>query len=641
MIKRRKIGLLGLLLTLLSACTVQTVKDQYIDETSGGKVTEYSVNVKSNIDLPEDGIYKVYKYIEDNTFYIFTKSRVGNAIQNAYQVLKDGTKKVIENINNFLIDKNIAHVELDLEPGVPVTGLELSGRTYTALFLGNKINTRLSYNILPQDASNQHVKFFTSNKEVLEVDGRGNITIKKAGTATVTVITLEGGFKEMCLFKIEDGEIKRKDTVEFDDYTSNALVGNRYDDPSGQESKFTAVTKGPFGDGILAVGTRTLRQDEYVSVVYYGIAERNGITVEIDPGNTIFSETLLAIAYSDYDEHIYTVGHAQLQSESSHSGLIGRFKFVDAELGKEIEPVGIPKTYQNSDVYTQFLSVVAVEEYIYAAAIEFNDPGQGFKTTEPRTSNSYIYKFDHDLELIEKTLVPGLNRISKIGYNEQAELIYFVGEDKNGVGIMGEFFYGNTKEFRTGSTSMTQGIKFNDIIPVGKQTYVAVGEAIVNGERKANIHRFTLDSNEVKFNSTVTNFNLHDKTYNIASFNSLLFNDGIVSVVGFAELFVEEKAIWYNPTTWFNRWSGIVMYGLAINFDVDLHYVSGFKYFNDQENKGKRQAFNDAILTSGGTVTAVGYSNYSSEDNADVWYGYIQFDVSLLGIDIIADYPND
>lgn len=640
--KKIKISLMLLIIIgLLSGCAKVTVtKEKYTDGSKN--VTDRTVEVKSNIEIPEDGIYKVYQYLEDNTYYIFTESRMGNAINSAYQVLKDGTKKAIDNVNNFLLDENIAHVELDLEPGVPVEGIQLSSKTYTGIFLGNKIKTQLNYTVLPKEASNQNVKFFSSDTDVLKVDGRGNITILGPGTATVTVITLEGGYKQMCLFKIEEGTKALKNTIEFDDYESNALVDTRYDDPSSQESQFNHVTKTPDGNIILAAGTRTKSQNQYAGIVYFGMQSSNdvsgGTIAEIDSENKMFSVSLESIAHSDDDNSIYTVGYALDKVGSKHSGLISKLFIVKTGIGERIEPKGYEIIGNTKEFYTEFYSIVSVGDYLYVAGREFDDPGLGFQTDKTRFSRSYIYKFDKDLNKVEKTEIPDLRRISRIGYNEDSDVLYFAGEDDNGNGVVGEYLYNTDKSLRLGKTSITSDIKINDIIQIAEDSYAVVGETIIKGKVVGNVQTFSLNNDKTKLHSNNISRELHDDVYELSYFKSILYNDGIISILGYAEPY-EKKTKWYKPSTWFGD-KAKYGYAMVVSFDVNLNYISGFKYFNGQKDHGKKQVFNSAVITNSGTITAVGYSNYGDKENLNNWNGYIQYDVSLLGIEVNADYPD-
>lgn len=57
---------------------------------------------------------------------------------------------------------------------------------------------KLSASVVPSDASNKNVTWSSGNKSVATVDEAGNVKALKAGTAVITVKTVDGGFKDTC-----------------------------------------------------------------------------------------------------------------------------------------------------------------------------------------------------------------------------------------------------------------------------------------------------------------------------------------------------------------------------------------------------------------------------------------------------------
>lgn len=74
-----------------------------------------------------------------------------------------------------------------------VTGISFEKET-TNLKVG--ISEMLKYTIAPTDASNQKVQWSSSNAEIAKVDDKGIVTGVKAGDATITVKTEDGGFTD-------------------------------------------------------------------------------------------------------------------------------------------------------------------------------------------------------------------------------------------------------------------------------------------------------------------------------------------------------------------------------------------------------------------------------------------------------------
>jgi len=73
-----------------------------------------------------------------------------------------------------------------------VSGVELD---QTELTLGVGKKAKLIAKIMPENAKDKSVTWSSSDSDVVSVDSEGNITAKKAGTATITVTTKDGGYK--------------------------------------------------------------------------------------------------------------------------------------------------------------------------------------------------------------------------------------------------------------------------------------------------------------------------------------------------------------------------------------------------------------------------------------------------------------
>ena len=63
---------------------------------------------------------------------------------------------------------------------------------------------QLTATVLPEDASYQTVKWYSSDEEVATVDENGLVTAKKAGTVTITVITDDKKLTAQCELTVRD-----------------------------------------------------------------------------------------------------------------------------------------------------------------------------------------------------------------------------------------------------------------------------------------------------------------------------------------------------------------------------------------------------------------------------------------------------
>ena len=107
----------------------------------------------------------------------------------------------------------------------PVTGVLLSKENYTFDKAGESL--QLTATVQPEDASNKEVRWSSSNENVCIVQN-GLVTAVAAGTATVTVTTVDGNFTASCVIKV----VQHVTKVEMNKATLTLKVG--------EEEKLTA-----------------------------------------------------------------------------------------------------------------------------------------------------------------------------------------------------------------------------------------------------------------------------------------------------------------------------------------------------------------------------------------------------------------
>ena len=88
---------------------------------------------------------------------------------------------------------------------VKVAAVSLN-KTEDILILGNV--EKLEASITPANATNTSLAWSSSDPSVATVDGEGNITSLKAGTAVITVATVDGGFTSFCTVTVNNAAIK-------------------------------------------------------------------------------------------------------------------------------------------------------------------------------------------------------------------------------------------------------------------------------------------------------------------------------------------------------------------------------------------------------------------------------------------------
>nr|WP_306562257.1 Ig-like domain-containing protein [Bacteroides intestinalis] len=106
---------------------------------------------------------------------------------------------------------------------VAVTSVTLNE---SALSLKEGRNVTLSATITPDDATNQNVTWKSSDPDIATVDTNGKIRALKPGTATITVITEDGGKTAICTVTVEPGDpLKSSRTVLVYVAADNTLSG--------------------------------------------------------------------------------------------------------------------------------------------------------------------------------------------------------------------------------------------------------------------------------------------------------------------------------------------------------------------------------------------------------------------------------
>ena len=85
--------------------------------------------------------------------------------------------------------------ECKVTVGIPVTGVSLDKTTLTVAAGGN---AKLTATVAPTNATNKSVTWSSSDEAIATVDSEGNVTVKSAGTATITVTTKDGGKTATC-----------------------------------------------------------------------------------------------------------------------------------------------------------------------------------------------------------------------------------------------------------------------------------------------------------------------------------------------------------------------------------------------------------------------------------------------------------
>ncbi len=185
---------------------------------------------------------------------------------------------------------------------VPVRSVKLSAGT-SSLDVGKTL--QLATTVLPENSSNQSVKWYTSNKNIATVSSSGVVTAKRPGLATITAKTVSGGRKAACKVRVSI-PAPTEETV----YRA-LLIGNE---------RYSSRLRGPYND-IAAIGTvlnlSTIDGQGYANVIAKKDRTRAQMLSDIS-----------ALRYLGIDNNDVTVfyysGHGGRSSATeSGTGLVG------------------------------------------------------------------------------------------------------------------------------------------------------------------------------------------------------------------------------------------------------------------------------------------------------------------------------
>lgn len=110
----------------------------------------------------------------------------------------DSENPIIMNPTAVTVTDDITPVE---PQEIPVTGISLDEE----LNMIKGASKQLSYQITPQNASNDKVNWTSSNDSVATVDDNGTVKAISLGRAIVTAVTEDGNFKEQCVVTVKEG----------------------------------------------------------------------------------------------------------------------------------------------------------------------------------------------------------------------------------------------------------------------------------------------------------------------------------------------------------------------------------------------------------------------------------------------------
>lgn len=207
---------------------------------------------------------------------------------------------------------------------IPVSSVTL-GATSASLTIGETM--QLDATVLPENASNPSLRWLTSNKRIATVSRTGLVTAKRAGSATITAVSVNGGKRASCTVDVTKAAPTATPeptvTPAPDDTTPNEtvyralLIGNEL---------YSSRLRGPYND--LIAMTAVLNRSSIDGKTYTG-----NITALKDETKSEILADIAALAKKGIDSNdvtlFYYSGHGgQISSTESGTGLVG----VDSRL---------------------------------------------------------------------------------------------------------------------------------------------------------------------------------------------------------------------------------------------------------------------------------------------------------------------
>jgi putative cell wall-binding protein len=171
--------------------------------------TNLIINKKFENDLNFDTIYLA-------TGSDFPDAVAGSALaaKNNAPIFLVGNDSISSEIISFLISKNVKHVVAlggtdvvsdkivsDITKGIAIKPSSISLNKIKDTLIVKSTSTLIE-TIAPSNAANKSVTWTSSNDKIATVDSNGKVTAVSAGTATITVKTVDGNKIASCVFTV-------------------------------------------------------------------------------------------------------------------------------------------------------------------------------------------------------------------------------------------------------------------------------------------------------------------------------------------------------------------------------------------------------------------------------------------------------
>lgn len=634
MIHKHRILLLYLVVIFLSACSFD-ISSNYILQSSypftpsssnvststksdevrlPNEVQYYSDGDSFGVDIIFNGttnaLAGLYQYVEDGLYYMITESKTSSVVHNAYQVLSDGTRILIEDLRRFSLAYGLEKIEVVFEPGVPVEGLSFSRTQYIGYYIDRPYTIQLDYSLIPSDATNNYVKFISSNPSIVSVDPFGKVTVKKSGNVVVSAISLDGNIKATLQMNIKSGSAILKDSVRNDDLIEEPLIGTRFDDFSGQGSIYNDVVLNQTQTKLIAVGASTYTTNQTTAMIYrYPLFSSNhDSALNSDSANIMYSEELVSVEKKPQEDEYYAVGNAIVQSGNKRSGYLVSFRNVST-VDSTTLALNDAKLFSKNNEDVFFTDVTYFDSKIFIVGYRRKND---ISTLFQDVYTSFIVVYDELLNLVDEITFNDIRTLDVIKRSSSGKVLMVAGVQNTSTFIA--TYDLNTEQLNKAYFSNIQDAKITDFDFISDVEIIAVGQGIINTRTSAFTTRFAFINDSFQSVNTVKN-EFFDHTYA----SSVHIANGVVIVVGYAK-YKENIGL-------FNNWDW--EYATVKTFTTGLEFINAKSFYNNNhiDNKGIKQRFVSSTLSTYNELFAVGGSNYV---NLSYDTAYIQYNIDFI-----------
>ena len=169
---------------------------------------------------------------------------------------------------------------------VSVTGVSLNK---TSMELEAGVSERLTVTVSPADATNKSVTWSSSDPSVATVDTNGNVEAISAGTATITVTTVDGSFANTCAVTVTAAPTDPDHGGSGSGSSGSPSCAVDTNASSSHGTVTVKPSRAEKGDTV----TITTKPDEGYQMGKVTVTDRNGSTIKVtDKGDGIYTFTM-------------------------------------------------------------------------------------------------------------------------------------------------------------------------------------------------------------------------------------------------------------------------------------------------------------------------------------------------------------